>query len=153
MAKPEETGVLSARVPLEFFARVEEFVTERDPAKGGRTRLMVAALESYMKPLAKAERIPTSKKSRPMAPLSQHTKARINVYHAVERLGESTTSDISWALNYRWCLNQTPNNVAKRVQELAAENYIEPTGEYRKSRDSGRMLTIWRRTAKQYTGV
>ena len=61
--------------------------------------------------------------------------------------GDRTSSEVAYFAK------MSTNNVSKRIQELAAEGYLKPTGEYRKSRDSGKMLCVWKRTAKTYNGV
>ncbi len=93
---------------------------------------------------SKPDRIPTPKKKRQLAPLSQHTKARLQVLRC---LGLSlqdgkTSSELAHQTN------QNTNNVAKRLAELSAEGYVEPTGEYRVSRDSAKRLALWRCTGK-----
>lgn len=95
-----------------------------------------------------SERIPTPKKKQTAYVLSEHTKARLEVFSTFEArehfAKDHTSSDIAWVTG------QSTNNVAKRIQELASEGYLEVTGEYRKSRDSGKMLTVWKRTTKTY---
>ncbi|OHD19940.1 MAG: hypothetical protein A2Y38_00580 [Spirochaetes bacterium GWB1_59_5] len=93
----------------------------------------------------KPERLPkTPKRKAEWKPLSEHTKARRRVFWYFDNAPHrgATSSEIaSW-------VNGSTNNCAKRIQELAAEGYLEATGEYRKSRDSGKMLTVWKRTDK-----
>jgi hypothetical protein len=136
-----ESPLLSARVPADLYRRIIDHAAQHDPGPGGRTRIVVAALTAYMAP--KPERIPSHKVKRTLKPLSEHTKARMAVYRWLREPGTMLTSSelAHWT-------GQTTNNAAKRCQELAAEGYIQASGQYRKSRDSGKMLTLWARTDK-----
>jgi hypothetical protein len=109
-------------------------------------RTELASLNAELEEIrSRPERIPSPpKKVVTWKPLSAHTKSRMQVLRSFDvRLRcEQTSSDAAHTTG------QNTNNVAKRIQELAAEGYIEETGEYRKSRDSGKMLRVWKRTAK-----
>jgi len=85
------------------------------------------------------KRIPTPKKKITWKPLSQFTRSRMEVLQSFGLFVDSkaTSSDIAIARG------NSPNNVSKRLQELASEGYIKANGEYRKSNASGKMLTLW----------
>lgn len=139
--------VISARISQEFFDRFGSFVeSEYGTDRGARTAAVIEALSNHMTAKTKTERIPTSKKVRQLAPLSQHTKARMDVYAAFFGDEQRTSSEAAFITG------QSTNNASKRLQELSQQGYIEPSGDYRKSRDSSKRLMVWKRTTKAYQG-
>lgn len=127
MPKPEETTIISARVPLELFTQVENYVAKTDPDKGGRTRLIMAALESYLQ-----------------GPPRLSSKAA-KVLRAYQTLGEQTDMDIAE-------ICQIPRtSAAKRRAELVAMGLLRDTGKKAKSRYSDAQITVWGVTGKLYT--
>lgn len=168
--------IISVRVTQEFFDQYSAYVTAHfGDARGARTvalfdalnaqmnggaawlnqahsdqKMLIKELERELEKLrTRPERIPTPKKKPRVYVLSEHTKARLAVYKPFAPIGghylTATSSDIALVTG------QSTNNVAKRIQELVSEGYLEATGEYRKSRDSGKILAVWVRSSKQYT--
>lgn len=107
---------------------------------------LIQSLEKELdKFLSKPDRIPTPKKKvRQLAPLSAHTKARLQVLRCLGLSLEAGKTSSELARQTR----QNTNNVAKRLAELRVEGYAEPTGEYRQSMDSAKRLALWRCTGK-----
>jgi len=137
------------KIPHDLHIQVRAY-GDRHGLKGD-TAVMLHMLTAFFSvgnhaEFAKSERIPTTKKKATWKPLSEHTRARMQVLHTFEAevFYGATTSDIAYLMSGE----QTTNNVSKRIQELASEGYLEASGEYRKSRDSGKRLTVWRRTDK-----
>jgi hypothetical protein len=128
MPKPEETSIISARVPLDLFAQVEDFVQKTDPDKGGRTRLLITALESYLQ----------------SPPRLSSISAR--VLRAYQTLGEQTDTDIAHVCEI------PRTSAAKRRAELVAMGLLKDTGRKAKSRNSDAQITVWGVTGKLYTG-
>ncbi len=141
----EPTAIISARVPMAFYRQVIDHAAKHDPGQGGRTRVIVAALESYIAIKPKVERLPSHKVKRPFKPLSEHTKARLAVYKWLQASGFRglTTAEIAVRAS------TSANDIATRVKELHSEGYVAATGEYRKSCSGYKMLAVYRVTDKQ----
>jgi len=140
MARPH----VQFRLPESLYPHVLAFKAEHGLNDTGA---MVRMIESFfgVGNHVKPERLPkTPKRKAAWSPLSAHTKARLTVLRFLEHKGVATTSDLAAATG------QMTGNVAKRVKELADEGYTMETGEYRKSNDSGKMLTLWKRSAKPF---
>lgn len=142
------------KIPHDLHTQIRAY-GDRHGLKGDTAVMLHLVTAFFNKP----ERLPkTPKRKAEWKPLSAHNKARAAVYAAFRykdtgyhgTRGLTSSEAAYWTDNRdtRITVPQTTNNVAKRIAELHQEGYLEPAGEYRKSMDSGKMLTVWRRTDK-----
>ena len=134
---PGGTAVISARVPIELFKRVDAFV---EGSEMNRTGVLVAALEQYMAGGAALPAEP-KKPKKPMV-LTARNSTCLRVLAIVQFYGTATNAEIAHVAE-----NMPGNNVAKRTAELQEMGYLKDTGGKRKT-ESGRLQTVWELTGK-----
>lgn len=166
MAKPEETGVLSARVPLPFFNKVDEYLSKHDPEKGGRTRLLVAAVECFMgcmdrdvtiaeRDLVTAERdalrlavvklenelkqFQSKEKKAKSQPVKGHAITSRN--RQCQAVLDRLTIHPSTSYEIAQLFSDSTNNIARRITDLRDAGLVYDTGKRRKGERY--MLTVW----------